>query len=179
MVFQRPVLLRRSALANIVASLDSRADLDAAAERLAQQHAEFGVSEQHHAVVGEALFWSLEQELGPRWTPAAGQDFGWSVVSDDPSRIGKSYGRQSYPEILAQARIVEFTLSWESEAAMFDNAFAIARANGRVKDVLVIPNINGAYVSEQTVWGLCRVSTPVIHRTTRTYQQKFSIEERL
>jgi hemoglobin-like flavoprotein len=59
-----------SALANIVASLDSRADLDAAAERLAQQHAEFGVSEVHHEVVGEALFWSLEQELGPRWTPA-------------------------------------------------------------------------------------------------------------
>src|SRR5215813_3174935 len=59
-----------SVLANIVTSLDSRADLDAAAERLAQQHAEFGVSEQHHAVVGEALFWSLEQELGPHWTPA-------------------------------------------------------------------------------------------------------------
>jgi nitric oxide dioxygenase len=58
-----------STLANIVASLDSRADLDAAAERLAQQHAEFGVGEEHYAVVGEALFWSLEQELGARWTP--------------------------------------------------------------------------------------------------------------
>jgi hemoglobin-like flavoprotein len=58
-----------STLANVVASLDSRADLDAAAERLAQQHAEFGVSVKHHAVLGEALFWSLEQEFGPRWTP--------------------------------------------------------------------------------------------------------------
>ena len=64
-----------STLANIVASLDSRADLDAAAERLAQQHADFGVSEEHHAVLGEALFWSLEQELGPRWTP--GVSAGW------------------------------------------------------------------------------------------------------
>jgi len=62
-----------STLANIVTSLDSRADLDAAAERLAQQHAEFGISEQHHAIVGEALFWSLEHELGPRWTPATAE----------------------------------------------------------------------------------------------------------
>jgi nitric oxide dioxygenase len=59
-----------STLANIVASLDSRADLDAAAERLAQQHVELGVSEEHHAIVGEALLWSLEQSLGPHWTPS-------------------------------------------------------------------------------------------------------------
>jgi|SRR5262245_16435336 len=64
-----------SMLANIVASLDSRADLDAAAERLAQQLAEFGVREEHHAVVGEALLFSLEQGLGPRWT--AGAETSW------------------------------------------------------------------------------------------------------
>jgi nitric oxide dioxygenase len=57
-------------LANIVASVDSSADLDAAAERLAQQHADLGVREEHHAVVGEALLFSLEQGLGPRWTPS-------------------------------------------------------------------------------------------------------------
>ena len=59
-----------STLANIVASLDNRADLDAAAERLAQQHVEFGVDAEHHAVVGEALLWSLEHALGAQWTPS-------------------------------------------------------------------------------------------------------------
>jgi len=116
--------------------------------------------------------------LGPSWAPSVGPEYGWAVTAKDASKVGESYGGQSYPEIRPQARVLEFTLTWETEAAMYDNAFALARANGVVKDVLAIRDINGAYLSEQSVWGLCSASKPISHRTSQSYQQQFTIKER-
>ena len=56
-------------LAVIVAGLDERADMDALAERLVQAHAEAGIRVDQSEVMRDALFWSLEQGLGPAWTP--------------------------------------------------------------------------------------------------------------
>lgn len=56
-------------LATIVGSLDKPELLLPAAERLAQHHVQFGVEPGHYAIVGDALLWSLQQGLGPAWTP--------------------------------------------------------------------------------------------------------------
>jgi nitric oxide dioxygenase len=56
-------------LALIVAALDDNADLPSLAERLAMQQAELGVNSEHHALIADALLWSLEQGLGAQWTP--------------------------------------------------------------------------------------------------------------
>lgn len=117
--------------------------------------------------------------LGPSWTPAAGQNFGWGVEPSDDSVVSESYGGQSYADIRPQRRVLEFELDYMSEAEVYGNAFAMARAQGAVKDVLAVPGINGAYLSEQAVWGLVRAWQPVVQRSTRIYRQKFTIKERL
>jgi nitric oxide dioxygenase len=58
-------------LAVIVGSLDDMSDLLPRAATLAQQHVLYGVEESHYPLIGEALLWTLEHELGPDWTPAA------------------------------------------------------------------------------------------------------------
>jgi hemoglobin-like flavoprotein len=56
-------------LAVIVGSLDNITGLLSVIGKLAKDHVHYGVLETHYAPVGEALFWSLEQGLGPHWTP--------------------------------------------------------------------------------------------------------------
>jgi hypothetical protein len=70
-------------------------------------------------------------------------------------------------------------LDFLDESEIFDNAFAMARANGRVRDVLVIPNPTGSYVSEQSVWGTLQASEPIVNERLSIYRQKFTVKERL
>jgi len=121
--------------------------------------------------------------LGPSWQPTAsagqGMLWGWSVTPKDPSRIAKSRGGQVFADVLPQTRVLDFTLSYLSEAQINDNAFALARAQGRVKDALAIPFESGSYVAQQAVWGLVQASEPVVNESVRIFRQKFQIEERL
>lgn len=117
--------------------------------------------------------------LGPSWTPGEAQEWGWGVTPLDESKRTESYGRQTYSDVRPQRRVLQFNLSWNSEADMYGNAFAMARAQGIVKDVLVVPNIDGAYLSEQSVFGLVSASQPVAQAKLKNYSQKFTINERL
>jgi hypothetical protein len=118
--------------------------------------------------------------LGPKWTPAVNHGFGWSVVSQDDSKVARSYGGQSFADVRPQRRIIQFTFGFNSEAEMYGNAFAMARANGVVVDVLAVNDIAATgYKSEQSVFGLCSASEPIVNENYGIFRQKFSIEERL
>lgn len=117
--------------------------------------------------------------LMPAWITAGKLRYGWGVTVQDDSTKVRSRGGQMYADILPQRRVLEFTLEYATEAEIFDNAFALARANGAVRDVLAIPRESGAYISEQAVWGPIAASEPVVHRLSNTFRQKFRIEERL
>lgn len=117
--------------------------------------------------------------IAPAWIAADKLLWNWSMTAVDPSTISKSRGGQSYPDELAQYRVADFTFDYMSETEAYDNPFALARANGVVSDVLFMPFESGARISEQAVWGLVKASQPLVHRTTRTFRQKFTIEERL
>jgi hypothetical protein len=117
--------------------------------------------------------------LGPSWQPSINQLYEWNVTASDNSRVTRSYGRQSHVELLPQERILAFTLDFMNESEMYGNAFKLAHDNGQAKDVLVIPDINGAFLSEQAVWGLSDASEALVHRASQIYRQKFTIRERL
>lgn len=117
--------------------------------------------------------------LGPKWVPAYPHMFDWHVVALDESRRTKSWGRQTHVDVRPQARVLEFVLDHMTEAEAYAAAFALARAAGIASDVLAIPAIDGAYVSEQSVWGLVEASEPIVNREYGIYRQKFRIEERL
>lgn len=58
-------------LAVAVAHLDRLDALAPAVEGLGRRHASYGVRDAHYATVRDALLWTLEQGLGPAFTPEA------------------------------------------------------------------------------------------------------------
>jgi len=67
MADQRRKLIQ--ALTVVVQGLDHLERLGPALADLGRRHAQYGVSVAHYDTVGAALLWTLEQGLGPAWTP--------------------------------------------------------------------------------------------------------------
>jgi hemoglobin-like flavoprotein len=64
---------KRALMATLQVAVESLDRLDALVpmvEQLGLRHASYGVQPAHYAVVGSALLWTLEQGLGPAFTPA-------------------------------------------------------------------------------------------------------------
>jgi hypothetical protein len=117
--------------------------------------------------------------LGPYWQPAAGQLWDWSVASIDDSELSQTYGLQVHADELPKRRQIEFMLDFMSEDEAYGSVFAMAVAKGRTRDILVVPNLAGTYLSEQSVWGLCEAMPPIRNRLPRIYAtQKFIVKER-
>lgn len=117
--------------------------------------------------------------LGPKWTLSIAAQLGWSVMASDPSRRTETYGGQVHVDERPQQRVVQFALDYMDEAEMFGNAFAMARANGVVRDVLAINDIDGSYLSQQAIFGLLEASEPLVNEKIGLWRQKFTIRERL
>jgi nitric oxide dioxygenase len=56
-------------LAIVVQGLNNLDTILPAASALAKRHVSYGAEAAHYPVVGQALLWTLEQGLGPSWTP--------------------------------------------------------------------------------------------------------------
>jgi hemoglobin-like flavoprotein len=67
MTEQRKKLM--ATLAIVVNGLNNLDTILPAASALAKRHVSYGAEAAHYPVVGEALLWTLEQGLGPAWTP--------------------------------------------------------------------------------------------------------------
>lgn len=117
--------------------------------------------------------------LGPAWTPSKAMLFGWGVTYHDASRTTRSKGGQVYADQSFRFRSIDFTLAFMNQAEMFNNSFEIDRANGLTKDVLFIPDENGTFNSEMSIYGLVIGSLPLNHQTYQIYRQRYRIEERL
>lgn len=53
----------------VIQKLDRLDDIMAEVRQLARRHVGYGVQPRHYGVVAQALLWTLEQGLGPAWTP--------------------------------------------------------------------------------------------------------------
>ena len=67
MTEQRKKLM--ATLAIVVQGLNNLDAILPAASALAKRHVSYGAEPAHYPVVGQALLWTLEQGLGPSWTP--------------------------------------------------------------------------------------------------------------
>ncbi len=61
-----------------VRGLDNLGALVPAVQALGRRHGGYGVKDEHYATVGAALLWTLEQGLGPDFTPETKE--AWVVV---------------------------------------------------------------------------------------------------
>ena len=117
--------------------------------------------------------------LGPAWATSVPQLFDWAPVTIDASLVRRSYGGQSYTDQRPKRRGLMFVLDYMAEAEMYGNAFRIGWEKGVSGDVLAIPDIAGAYLSEQAVFGQLQANEPLFHRLPQIYRQKFTVIERL
>jgi nitric oxide dioxygenase len=60
---------------------------------LAKRHVGYGVKASHYAPVGAALLWTLEQGLGPAWTPELAAAWTAAYTTLSGFMIGEAYGR--------------------------------------------------------------------------------------
>jgi hemoglobin-like flavoprotein len=67
MTEQRKKLM--ATLAIVVQGLSNLDTILPTASALAKRHVSYGAEAAHYPVVGQALLWTLEQGLGPSWTP--------------------------------------------------------------------------------------------------------------
>jgi nitric oxide dioxygenase len=79
-------------LAVVVNGLDQLESVLPVASVIAKKHVDYGVKAEHYAPVGAALLWTLQQGLGPAWSPALKQ--AWTAAYDTLSgyMISEAYG---------------------------------------------------------------------------------------
>jgi hemoglobin-like flavoprotein len=88
----------RKLMATLAVVVNGLARLDSilpAASALAKRHVGYGVQPSHYRPVGEALLWTLEQGLGPDWTPKLAQAWTTAYVTLSQFMIGAAYGRDA------------------------------------------------------------------------------------
>jgi len=91
---QRVKLMK--ALTFIVYGLDDLTGLMPAISALATRHNGYGVEDAHYDKVGEALLWTLEQGLGPKFTPDV--KAAWVVIYGVLAQTMQDAARQSRAE---------------------------------------------------------------------------------
>ncbi|MBC7891633.1 MAG: hemin receptor [Sphingobacteriaceae bacterium] len=62
----------------VISKLQSLSDIIGQVNALAQRHVHYGARPAHYQTVGQALLWTLEQNLGHRWDPETRQ--AWTDV---------------------------------------------------------------------------------------------------
>ena len=80
-------------LAVVVAGLSNLEAILPAASALAKKHIGYGVKRAHYAPVGAALLWTLEQGLGPDWTPELAAAWGAAYTTLSNFMISEAYGQ--------------------------------------------------------------------------------------
>jgi hemoglobin-like flavoprotein len=86
----------RKLMASLAVVVNGLANLDTvlpAASALAKRHVGYGVKASHYAPVGAALLWTLEQGLGPAWTPELAAAWAAAYTTLSGFMIGEAYGR--------------------------------------------------------------------------------------
>jgi hemoglobin-like flavoprotein len=80
-MFKRPILEQSRKLTTIldhvIEKLDALDDIVENIVKLAHRHENYGVKPEHYTLVGEALLWTLERELGDQWNDEL--KFAWTM----------------------------------------------------------------------------------------------------
>ena len=91
----------RKLMATLAVVVNGLGNLDAvlpAASALAKRHVAYGVKPGHYVPVGAALLWTLEQGLGPQWTPELAAAWTAAYTTLSQFMIGEAYGQPQAAE---------------------------------------------------------------------------------
>jgi hemoglobin-like flavoprotein len=82
-----------AALALVVRGLAKLDTILPAASALAKRHVTYGAKASHYPPVGAALLWTLEQALGPAWTPELAAAWAAAYTALSEFMINEAYDR--------------------------------------------------------------------------------------
>ena len=85
-------------LAVVVNGLSNLETILPAASALATRHVSYGAKAEHYPVVGAALLWTLEMELGDGWTPEVADAWTAAYGTLSDFMISEAYGRPQAAE---------------------------------------------------------------------------------
>ncbi len=91
----------RKLMATLSFVVNGLADLPSilpAASALAKRHVSYGVTPEHYQPVGEALLWTLEKGLGPKWTSETAAAWGKAYTTLSGYMIAEAYGAPAAAE---------------------------------------------------------------------------------
>jgi len=89
---------RKKLMATLAIVVNGLTNLDAilpAASALAKRHVSYGAEPAHYPVVGSALLWTLEQGLGPSWTPEVAAAWTAAYGTLSGFMISEAYGQKA------------------------------------------------------------------------------------
>jgi hemoglobin-like flavoprotein len=89
---------RRKLMATLAIVVNGLNNLDTilpAASALAKRHVGYGAEAAHYPVVGQALLWTLEQGLGPSWTPDVAAAWTGAYRTLSEFMISEAYGQKA------------------------------------------------------------------------------------
>ena len=114
------------------------------------------------------------------WQPARNISYGWGLGWSDPSPKPRSLGGQTYPVRRPRARQMSFRLDFQSEAALYDNAFEIDRLRGTADDLLVVRDpTNVARLQQWAVHGTLDGLAPIINSQFSIFSKDYTVSELL
>jgi hemoglobin-like flavoprotein len=89
---------RKKLMATLAIVVNGLNNLDAilpAAGALAKRHVSYGAEPAHYPVVGDALLWTLEQGLGPAWTPQVAAAWSGAYATLSSFMVAEAYGQKA------------------------------------------------------------------------------------
>jgi hemoglobin-like flavoprotein len=92
---------RRKLMATLAAVVNGLGNIESvlpAASALARHHVGYGAKPVHYPVVGGALLWTLEKELGDAWTPEVADAWTAAYGTLSGYMISEAYGRAQAAE---------------------------------------------------------------------------------
>ena len=92
---------RKKLMATLTVVVNGLTHLEAvlpAASALAKRHVSYGARPEHYPVVGGALLWTLEKELGDAWTPEVANAWIAAYGTLSGYMISEAYGRAQAAE---------------------------------------------------------------------------------
>lgn len=87
-----------STLSTVVSGLSNLSSVLPAASALAKRHVTYGVTQAHYGPVSAALLWTLEQGLGPKWTPELAEAWTKAYTTLSNYMIAEAYGTPAAAE---------------------------------------------------------------------------------
>lgn len=116
--------------------------------------------------------------IAAAWQPTVNIALGWSLGFIDDSGRDVAIGGQLWPHERPRRRLLRFELDFQTEDAMYDNAYEIDRLRGMANDVLVIRDPAATtHLHRQTVHGLLTELQPIVNEVHALYRKPYTVEE--